>query len=69
MEILSVNPIHLEQETEITKTTIIQDNEEYLIIKFHDDLDDALTEPQIIRIHPVDIPDFVEMLNRTVNLL
>jgi hypothetical protein len=69
MEIYSMNPIHLEQETEITKTTIIQDKDEYLIIKFHDDIDDALTEPQVIRIHPTDISDFVQMLNRATNLL
>lgn len=64
-----MNPIHLEQVTEITKTTIIQEKDEYFNITFLDDTDDALSEPQIIKIHPVDLPKFVEMLNRTVNLL
>jgi hypothetical protein len=69
MEILSMNPIWLEQETDITRTTVIQDKDEYLHITFHDDTDDALSQPQVIKIHPVDIGKFVEMLNRTVNLL
>lgn len=69
MEIISMNPIHLEQETEITKTTITQDKDEYFNITFLDDTDDALSQPQTIRIHAVDLPMFVEMLNRAVNLL
>lgn len=69
MEIKSISPIHLEIEDEFTKTTIIQDKDEYLHISFLDDTDDALSVPQITKIHPVDLPNFVNLINRAVNFL
>lgn len=69
MDIYSINPIHLEQETYITKTTITQDNDDFLHISFTDDTDDCFSPKQTIKIHRNDFDEFVQMLNRAVNLL
>jgi hypothetical protein len=71
MEIYSMNPIWLELNDDegLTKTTIIQDNDEYLHVSFTDNVDDLLEPEQKIKIHVTDFIKFVQMLNRATNLL
>jgi hypothetical protein len=64
----SINPIDLEVTDGIFKSSIVED-EGYLLITFHDDLDDAYSEPQTIKIHPADFDDFVGMLNKAAKHL
>jgi hypothetical protein len=71
MEIHSMNPIHLELNDDegLTRTTIIQDSDEYLHVSFTDNVDDVLEPEQKIKIHISDFHKFVQMLNRATNLL
>lgn len=71
MIINSIDPIDIEFEDIDTycKGSINVTDDGYFLIKFQDDTDDALSVPQLTKIHPVDLPNFVNMLNRAVNLL
>lgn len=57
-------PFFYQVESNNTLTSIREDEDGYLLISFTDDTDDALSEPQTIRIHPVDLQHFAYLINQ-----
>lgn len=49
--------------------TSIKEDDGYLVISFTDDTDDALSEPQTIKIHPVDLGKLANVVNYAASSL
>lgn len=56
-------PFFYQVEGNNTLTSIREDEDGYLLISFTDDTDDALSEQQTIKIHPVDIGKLANVVN------
>lgn len=60
--------INLEvQIDDISMASVVEDDG-YLFLNFHDDMDDALSEVQTIKIHPVNFAKFADMIYETALL-
>jgi hypothetical protein len=58
-----VFPADASYETDIVKASVEHQEDGYIHLTFTDDLDDAFSEPQIIKIHKNDLPEFVSLMN------
>jgi hypothetical protein len=62
-------PANIEINTDIFSMKVEHLEDGYALISFTDDIDDAYSTPQTIKIHPSDLHDFANLINTAIKWL